>query len=192
MSRRRNLLLLVVIAAAGVAAVAATQLGGDDDAPEAKPAEVKALSNSNRTATIWAVGDGADGDQRSRDVARVIARSRPDRLLYLGDVYDTGTADEFESQLPHRVWALRSHHRSHARQPRLAQPRGGLRPLLEEGQPAPAAQPPLVLVQDSRLGVPEPQLRRADMPRGPAECGGPRGRSASPGHAASRSGTAPS
>ena len=96
MSRRRIVLLLVVVAAAGVAAVAATQLGGDDDAPEAKPQEVVALSNSKRSATVWAVGDGADGDARSRKVARVIARSRPDRLLYLGDVYDKGTADEFD------------------------------------------------------------------------------------------------
>jgi hypothetical protein len=48
-----------------------------------------------RPATLWAVGDGAaDGDGPAGVAARL--RARPvDRLLYLGDVYDSGTAEEF-------------------------------------------------------------------------------------------------
>lgn len=46
---------------------------------------------------VWAVGDGADGGTSARTVARSIARERVDRLLYLGDVYEHGTAEEFAS-----------------------------------------------------------------------------------------------
>jgi hypothetical protein len=49
------------------------------------------------TARIWAVGD-AD-PPRSRRVARLIRRADPHRILYLGDVYETGTPDDF------RRWA---------------------------------------------------------------------------------------
>lgn len=46
-------------------------------------------------ATVWAVGDGADGDDGSRRVAGLIDPETTERFLYLGDVYDTGTATEF-------------------------------------------------------------------------------------------------
>jgi calcineurin-like phosphoesterase family protein len=45
-------------------------------------------------AVVWAVGDGADGSARSKRLARLMARGA-DRLLYLGDVYERGTAAEF-------------------------------------------------------------------------------------------------
>lgn len=51
---------------------------------------------AGRSATIWAVGDGADGSARAKRVAGLIARGRPARLLYLGDVYENGTASEFK------------------------------------------------------------------------------------------------
>ncbi len=47
--------------------------------------------------TVWAVGDGADGSSDARAVAAEIASRDPDRFLYLGDVYDNGTAWEFEN-----------------------------------------------------------------------------------------------
>ncbi|MGH2839862.1 MAG: metallophosphoesterase family protein [Solirubrobacteraceae bacterium] len=47
-------------------------------------------------ATIWAVGDG-DASRRGRAVADRIASSRFDRLLYLGDVYEHGTAKQFRA-----------------------------------------------------------------------------------------------
>lgn len=46
---------------------------------------------------VWAVGDGADGSDQAKEVADLIADDDPDRLLYLGDVYETGTAEEFEA-----------------------------------------------------------------------------------------------
>ena len=46
-------------------------------------------------ATLWAVGDG-DASPAGQSVVQMITREKPDRFLYLGDVYDEGTADEFE------------------------------------------------------------------------------------------------
>ncbi|HEX8104446.1 MAG TPA: metallophosphoesterase [Solirubrobacteraceae bacterium] len=46
---------------------------------------------------VWAVGDGADSGSNDDAVAARIAREGLDRLLYLGDVYDRGTADEFRN-----------------------------------------------------------------------------------------------
>jgi len=48
-------------------------------------------------ATVWAIGDAGHAGERERPVARLIERSKPDHLLYLGDVYETGTAEEFEA-----------------------------------------------------------------------------------------------
>jgi hypothetical protein len=45
---------------------------------------------------IWAIGDGADGGSASPAVAAMVAAHRVDRFLYLGDVYETGTAHEFD------------------------------------------------------------------------------------------------
>jgi len=45
-------------------------------------------------ATIWAVGDG-DTSRASRLLVDRIAADDPDRLLYLGDVYERGTARDF-------------------------------------------------------------------------------------------------
>jgi len=44
---------------------------------------------------VWAVGDGADGSAAARRMAAAIRRDRPDRFLYLGDVYEHGTSAEF-------------------------------------------------------------------------------------------------
>jgi Calcineurin-like phosphoesterase len=48
-----------------------------------------------RQATVWAVGDGADGTGTASALARRMASGRIDRFLYLGDVYPNGTADDF-------------------------------------------------------------------------------------------------
>jgi len=45
---------------------------------------------------VWAIGDGADGGSASSTVAAMVASHRVDRFLYLGDVYETGTAHEFD------------------------------------------------------------------------------------------------
>ena len=51
-------------------------------------------SVAGKRAEVWAVGD-ADPPKAGR-VARLIRRADPDRILYVGDVYETGTAAEFE------------------------------------------------------------------------------------------------
>ena len=47
-------------------------------------------------AVVWAVGDGADGSAPARRLARMIERDEPDAVLYLGDVYPSGTAEDYE------------------------------------------------------------------------------------------------
>lgn len=50
-------------------------------------------------ARLWAIGDGADGSARARRVAEMIAREDPDAVIYLGDVYEHGTREEFERRV---------------------------------------------------------------------------------------------
>ena len=47
-----------------------------------------------RRALVWAVGDG-DASPAAATLVRLIARSHPDLFLYLGDVYERGTAADF-------------------------------------------------------------------------------------------------
>ena len=49
----------------------------------------------NERAVVWAAGDAATPGKRADNVAALVRRGRPDRFLYLGDVYETGTAKEF-------------------------------------------------------------------------------------------------
>lgn len=54
------------------------------------------LTGERRDETvIYAVGDGADGSATSARLAGYVRGQDPDRFLYLGDVYETGTASEF-------------------------------------------------------------------------------------------------
>ncbi len=48
---------------------------------------------------MWAIGDAAAGTPASERLARRVVRDDPDRVLYLGDVYETGTAQEFRDRL---------------------------------------------------------------------------------------------
>ena len=53
-------------------------------------------SAAPRAGTIvWAVGDGGNGSDEARTLERLIARDNPRRVLYLGDVYEHGTATDF-------------------------------------------------------------------------------------------------
>jgi hypothetical protein len=74
--RRPGTLLALVALAAGGSSAAAQQ-------PEPE------------RAVVWAVGDAATPWAAARRLARAIRRARPDRFLYLGDVYEYGTAAEF-------------------------------------------------------------------------------------------------
>jgi hypothetical protein len=46
-------------------------------------------------ATVWAVGDGAFPSADATAVAGLVRSGAPTRFLYLGDVYETGTAGDF-------------------------------------------------------------------------------------------------
>jgi hypothetical protein len=45
--------------------------------------------------TVWAVGDGSDANGDDDSLAGFIQSSGVNRFLFLGDVYETGTAEEF-------------------------------------------------------------------------------------------------
>ena len=75
----------------GAAIAAAAALAGSAGPAQAPPAPEPPVER----AVVWAVGDGGDGSLAARRMAARIARDRPDRFLYLGDVYETGTAADF-------------------------------------------------------------------------------------------------
>ena len=79
-------LVVLALAAAGCGGTTPVPATGSGQAPPPAP---------SRHAVIWAVGDGADGGSTGRAVAARISAGRVDRLLYLGDVYEDGTASEF-------------------------------------------------------------------------------------------------
>jgi hypothetical protein len=81
----RRWLTLAVLALAAVAALAVAVLDRGARGPSAE----------EPVAVVWAVGDGADGSAGAKALAARIAAGRVDRFLYLGDVYDQGTYDEF-------------------------------------------------------------------------------------------------
>lgn len=82
--------MALAVAAVGVRAA----LQGDDPPDNPPPPFMSSLPG--RSVTLWAVGDSADGGRAARAVASLIASRRADGLLYLGDVYETGTIEEFE------------------------------------------------------------------------------------------------
>ena len=86
MTRRRLTLVLALAAvlAAGVAVALAVR--DTDNRVEPGGGPFVASSRGDR-AVLWAVGDGADGGEQAKLVARHIAAAGVDRLLYLGDVY---------------------------------------------------------------------------------------------------------
>src|SRR4051794_34524832 len=90
---RRRLIPWLAMPAALTAMAAAHACGVTVDAGSAKASFIPRVAK--KRAVIWAVGDGADGSKPARGVARMIARHRVDRFLYLGDVYEYGTAQDF-------------------------------------------------------------------------------------------------
>jgi calcineurin-like phosphoesterase family protein len=70
--------------------------GEPDPAPSGGWGFVRSVPGDR--AVVWAVGDGADGSEHGKAVAARIARGPVDRLLYLGDVYESGTAEDFADE----------------------------------------------------------------------------------------------
>ena len=52
---------------------------------------------AGRPFILAAAGDGASGEPRAGDVTNLISGWNPNMFLYLGDVYDDGTATEFQN-----------------------------------------------------------------------------------------------
>jgi hypothetical protein len=53
---------------------------------------------SSKSLLVWAVGDGPNQDnKRAAEVAAMIGGSKPADVLYLGDVYESGSKHEFDS-----------------------------------------------------------------------------------------------
>jgi hypothetical protein len=67
----------------------------------------EARKKPRRRAVVWAVGDAANGGEVAGAVGRMIASDRPDRLLYLGDVYPDGTAADFRRNYDPAFGALK-------------------------------------------------------------------------------------
>lgn len=101
-SAARGSRVVPAVAATVVALLAALTIAAArlDDARDPAPAGgwpfVRSVPGDR--AIVWAVGDGADGGDDGRAVAARIARGAVSRLLYLGDVYENGTAEDFADE----------------------------------------------------------------------------------------------
>ena len=73
---------------------------GPRTAPPATPSANQAFrspADPEAPANVWAIGDGAKDTRAAKALASMVAGQRPDRFLYLGDVYELGSATEFSS-----------------------------------------------------------------------------------------------
>ena len=135
MARRHPVLValtaLLVVVLAAVAVASGRLGGGSGDRAAGSGGGPFVRSVPGAQATVWAVGDG-DARANGRAVAARIARGRPDRFLYLGDVYEDGTAAEFRTGYARATGAWSGSPRRLG-QPRRAEPELGLRPLLAAG-----------------------------------------------------------
>jgi hypothetical protein len=97
-SRRISILALIVLTGTATCGSGDGTTRPDSGATPDHEAVNRSLTayTSKRSATVWAVGDGADGRDGSKAVAARIAAGRPDRFLYLGDVYEKGRLSEFD------------------------------------------------------------------------------------------------
>jgi hypothetical protein len=83
-------LLIAAVTVAGCGGSDAPRRDAQDPTGAHAPAADAAAAVRASGASLWAVGDSAGG-ARAADVARLIRRGPPDKVLYLGDIYD-GTA----------------------------------------------------------------------------------------------------
>lgn len=95
---KKTRLLAAVVAILALGAAGVLAYGSSRDAPPPRPVVNTAFRWArppDAAAIVWAVGDGANGSDSAKAVAQRIAGDHPDRVLYLGDVYDTGSARDF-------------------------------------------------------------------------------------------------
>jgi len=84
--------LVVVVLLAGAGLVLAGLLSDEDDPGSAGQGPSAPAPPGVR---VWAVGNGAESSGRGPAVARLVARGRPQRFLYLGGVFPRGVLDDF-------------------------------------------------------------------------------------------------
>jgi hypothetical protein len=74
---------------------------GDRESAAATPAAPHAAfaaPATGRVADVWALGDGSvAGSASARRVAAMVAHARPELFLYLGDVYPSGSAQDYRT-----------------------------------------------------------------------------------------------
>ena len=85
--------MAVRLAAAALVLAAVAFVALRASAPERE--SVAPRSAAAARTVVWALGDGADGSAAGRRLARYVRSRRPDRFIYLGDVYERGTAADF-------------------------------------------------------------------------------------------------
>jgi Calcineurin-like phosphoesterase len=88
--KARTVGITIALAAAGSAGALVGGIGG---APASE-----ATSHTSTRAVVWAAGDVATPGPAADAIAALVRRGKPDRFIYLGDVYETGTASDF------RLW----------------------------------------------------------------------------------------
>jgi calcineurin-like phosphoesterase family protein len=84
--------------AAALAAAALAACGHGDTRTSGGPAAgntARAAGDAAARAVVWAVGDAATPGPAADRIGALIRRADPDRFLYLGDVYETGTLRDF-------------------------------------------------------------------------------------------------
>ena len=98
---RAVLAIALALLAGGAAWTALRAREADPPVPvEAHGFRAPPRPTETRTApVVWAIGDGADGTRRSARVASLVAADDPRAVLYLGDVYEHGTREEFERKV---------------------------------------------------------------------------------------------
>ena len=82
--------------------------GNDSRAGASGETDSRASGQTDSRAVVWAAGDVATPGPAADRVAALVRRGDPDLFLYLGDVYETGTAAEFRSWYHPRFGGLAS------------------------------------------------------------------------------------
>ena len=94
---RRTLAIASAVLVVGLlATLAAVALAQAPDGEAVRPAGGFSGPTAESSATIWAVGDAAAPTEGAKKVARLVNAEPLDRFLYLGDVYEDGSREEFE------------------------------------------------------------------------------------------------
>ena len=103
----RPVAILALLATLAAALLVAVATGGGASGPPLRAPRGPFVADGPKTrAIVWAAGDGADGGDAAKAVVRRIRAGRVDRFLYLGDVYDSGSAEEYRTHYATTFGAL--------------------------------------------------------------------------------------